>query len=311
MKKELKIGLLVVVSIALLFFGVNYLKGINIFNPSNSFNIEFERIDGLATADAVTVKGFKVGQVRSISYDFTRHPAFVVEIMIDDDLKLPAGTQALLYDSDIMGTKAVEIKFPETQTGAFLKSGDVIPSSITVGMMGKAADLLPTVNSITLQMDSLLREMRLLVNDPSLKNSLSSMQRSMANLETAAGGVNKMLNNQMPQLLTNFETTATNFQQLSSNLSAIDFAQTFNSLNGTANNLQSLTGKMNSNEGTLGSLLNDKTLYNNMSNTMNSANRLLIDFKQNPKRYVHFSVFGKSDKKSSDNSSDNSSGNLE
>jgi phospholipid/cholesterol/gamma-HCH transport system substrate-binding protein len=300
MKKEVKIGLLIVVSVALLFFGVNYLKGVNIFNPSNNFKIAFERIDGLATANAVTARGYKVGQVHSISYDFSKTPSFTVEITIDDGLQLPQGTQIELYDSDIMGTKALEIKFPETPSCAFYKPGDVVPGTVAVGMLGKAAEMLPSVDGIMLQVDSLLTEIRVLVNDTALQQSLVSLQNSMASLETTMGGMNRMANSQLPQLLGSVETSVANFAQISTNLKGIDFQQTFNSLNGTVSNLQTLTNKMNSTEGSLGALLNDKTLYNNMSNTMNSANNLLLDFKQNPKRYVHFSVFGKSDKGSTE-----------
>jgi len=295
-KKEFKIGLLVVVSIFLLFFGVNFLKGINIFSPTNIYKVEFERIDGLAKADAVTAKGFKIGRVHSISYDFSRSPAFVVEITVSDGLKLPLGIEASLYNADIAGTKAIEIKFPETQATAFYKPGDVIPSTIAPGMIDKASELLPAIGNITVQLDSLLQEMRGLVNDPAVKLSLGSMERSMANLESTLVGVNKMVNNQMPQLLARTENTVANFEEISGNLKEIDLQQSVNSLNGTMDNLLLLSNKLNSNEGTLGLLLNDNALYSNMTNTMNSADRLLIDLRQNPKRYVHFSLFGRSDK---------------
>ncbi|MDR1699397.1 MAG: MlaD family protein [Prevotellaceae bacterium] len=296
-KKEFKIGLLVVVSIALLFFGVNYLKGINIFSPTNSYKAEFEQISGLATAAPVTAKGYKIGQVHGISYDFSRQPSFTVEIIVEDGIKLPVGTQAVLYDSDVMGTKAIEIKFPETRTGAFYKPGDTVQGTIAKGMMDKVSDeVLPSISSSTLQLDSLLRAIRVLAENAALQNSLGSLEQTMKNLENSTGDLNKIINSQVPVMLTGLQTTTANFEQISSSLKKIDFEKTVRSLNGTAENLQTLTGKLSSGEGTLGLLLNDSTLYNNMNNTMNSADKLLIDFKQNPKRYVHFSVFGKSDK---------------
>ncbi len=296
-KRETQIGLLVVASIALLFFGVNYLNGINIFNPTNSYLIEFEQIKGLDAAAPVTARGYKIGQVHAINYDFTRQPAFMVEIMIEDNIKLPVGTKAALYDSDLMGTKAIEIKFPEIPATAFYKSGDVIEGSIAKGMMDNVSDnIMPSVSSITLQLDTLLRAIRVLVEDAALQNSLGSLERTMANLESTTSGLNTIMNKQVSPMLTDLQTTATNVEQISSNLKSIDFGKTVNSLNATTDNLQTLTAKLNSSEGTLGLLLNDNALYNNMNNTMNSADKLLIDFKQNPKRYVHFSVFGKSGK---------------
>lgn len=296
--KELQLGILVIATIAILFFGVNYLKGIDIFNPSNYYYAKFERVPGLLESSNITIKGYKVGLVKSINYNFNDpSDGIIVKMMVDDDLKVPYGSNAVLT-TDLLGGAAVSLNLVGSVTGNIYKPGDTIPAIIDDGLMSAVTDqIMPRIQSIVPQLDSLIISLRKITEDNSIQKSLGNINRMTANLETASTSLNKMLNKDVPVILGNVNTITTDFSKLSNNLSGIDFRATVHRADATLSNLQSITDKVNNGQGTLGLLLNDKTLYNNLTTTAGSANELLVDLKLNPKRYVHFSLFGKSDKK--------------
>ncbi|MCB9017796.1 MAG: MCE family protein [Prevotellaceae bacterium] len=296
--KEFQIGMLVVVTIAVLFFGVNYLKGINIFNPSNYYYAKFDRVNGLLESSSVTIKGYKVGLVKSINYNFEDpKDGVVVVLMVDDELKVPVGSKAVL-SSDLLGGANVSLDLVPEVPGVMYKAGDTIPSVINDGIMSAVTqEIMPRVQSIIPQLDSLIYSLRMITEDNSIQKSLGNINRLTANLESASVSLNSMMKKDVPVILSNVNTITTDFTKVSSNLSRVDFYSTMHKVDNTLSNLQLITEKVNSGQGTIGLLLNDKALYDNLTNTANSANSLLVDLKANPKRYVHFSLFGKSDKK--------------
>lgn len=296
--KEFQIGMLVVVTIAVLFFGVNYLKGINIFNPSNYYYAKFDRVNGLLESSSVTIKGYKVGLVKSINYNFEDpKDGVVVVLMVDDELKVPVGSKAVL-SSDLLGGANVSLDLVPEVPGVMYKAGDTIPSVINDGIMSAVTqEIMPRVQSIIPQLDSLIYSLRMITEDNSIQKSLGNINRLTANLESASVSLNSMMKKDVPVILSNVNTITTDFTKVSSNLSRVDFYSTMHKMDNTLSNLQLITEKVNSGQGTIGLLLNDKALYDNLTNTANSANSLLVDLKANPKRYVHFSLFGKSDKK--------------
>jgi phospholipid/cholesterol/gamma-HCH transport system substrate-binding protein len=165
--------------------------------------------------------------------------------------------------------------------------------------MGKAADMIPTIQQMLPKLDSILASVNTLLADPAIASSLHNVDQITANLARTSNDLNQLtaqLNNQMPQMLKNADGVLANTNQITKNLNDLDIAATMSSVNNTLHNVEQMTAKLNSKEGTLGLLMRDPGLYNNLNATMMHADSLMIDLKQNPKRYVHFSVFGKKNK---------------
>lgn len=292
--REVKVGIMAIVAIFVLYFGLNFLKGISIFTPVSYYYGSYENLGGLVPSTPVYVKGYKVGQVEKISYDFSKKESFVIKISVSKDIKLPKGTKMELYDDGIMGGKAVQLVYaPVTSSQVMYEPGDTIESKVGLGLMAQlSGDLVPKIESISLQADSLIRSVRVLVENKDLTKSLSSIEHTTADLAVSSSQLKKMMNNEVPRILSDVNGVTSDFKQISGNLKKIDYAATFASVNHTISNLSLITDKINNSEGTLGMLLNNKDLYINLSNTAASSDKLLIDLQKNPKRYVHFSLFG-------------------
>lgn len=298
--RELWIGALVIATVAVLYFGVNYLKGINIFNPTNYYYVKFDRVNGLSVSSPITIKGYKIGLIKDIIYNYDDpKDGVVVVLQVDDDLRIPVNSQAVLT-SELLGGANVSLNLNAEMNGVFYKKGDTIPSFIDDGIMATVtAEIMPRVQSIVPQLDSLLVSLKMIAGDQAIQKSLGNIQRLTANLESASVSLNGLMKNDVPVIMKNVNTITTDFSKVSANLSHVDFQATMKRVDNTLANLQTITDKVNRGEGTVGMLLNDKTLYNNLANTAGSANELLIDLKANPKRYVQFSLWGKKDKSES------------
>lgn len=292
--REVKVGLMAIAAILILYFGMNFLKGIDIFSPVNYYYGRYENIGGLVPSCPVYVKGFKVGQVEKIKYDFSKKESFVIKISVSKDIQLPKSTKIELYDDGLMGGKAIQLIYePIIATQSMYQPGDTIESKVGIGLMAQiSGNLMPKIDSISIQADSLIRSVRALVENKNLKKSLVSIEHTTADLAISSSQLKKMMNNDMPRILGDVNVITTDFKQITGNLKKIDYAATFASINHTISNLNLITDKVNSSEGTIGMLLNNKDLYVNLSNTAASSDKLLIDLQKNPKRYVHFSLFG-------------------
>ncbi len=298
LSREVRVGIMTIVAIFVLYFGLNFLKGVDIFSPVNYYYATYEQIDGLVPSSPVYIKGYKVGQIEEVQYDFLKETAFVVKISVSRDINIPQGTTLELFDDGLMGGKAVQLLYaPRNGSTAFCASGDTLQSSTGSGLLDQlAGDLMPKIESIADQTDSLLRSVRLLVDGGSVQNSLSSIEKTTADLAESSAQLKKLMKYDMPQLIGNVNTLTGDFKVVSGNLRKIDFASTFQQVDLTIRDLNQITRKMNEGEGSVGLLLNDKNLYMNLVNMSNSADELLIDLKKTPKRYVHFSLFGTREK---------------
>ncbi|MEA4936608.1 MAG: MlaD family protein [Paludibacter sp.] len=296
--REVRVGLMTVTAIFILYFGLNFLKGIDIFSPINYYYGVYENIDGLVPSSPVYIKGYKVGQVEEVQYDFTQTTPFVVKISVSKDIVLPKGAIVELFDDGLMGGKAIQLVYPLAgQSNNLYVSGDTLQTRVGSGLMDQlAGDMVPKIESIATQADSLLRSVRLLVDGGSVQNSLSSIEKTTADLAISSSALKKMLQKDMPGIISDVNTVTGDFKVISGNLRKIDFASTFNDVDLTIKDLNHITGQIKNSEGSLGLLVNDKSLYLNLSNTAGSADKLLIDLQKNPKRYVHFSLFGSKEK---------------
>ncbi|MDR1679867.1 MAG: MlaD family protein [Prevotellaceae bacterium] len=291
--REVKIGLLVAVSGLILYFGFNFLKGINLFNPTNYYQAPYSELDGLTENAPVFIRGLKVGQVSKIEYDFSQQRAFIVTLDIAKDIRLPVGTRAQLFDDGLVGGKAINLLCGEF-TGQYLAVGDMLASSEEIDMVTQISNrLLPKIDYMLASGDTLINSLRAIVEGKNLQNSMQNIEHATANFEKSSDELSQLMQHDVPGIVGNVNQITGNLTVISENVSKVDFAGTATKIDQTMNELQSVTQKINSGEGSLGLLINDRQLYNNLNQTTLSADSLLSDLKNNPKRYIHFSIFGK------------------
>ena len=295
MKKEVKIGLAGIGALLILFFGINYLKGISMFKPESYYYVDFTDVNGLAQSSPVFANGYKIGIVRDLQYDH-QHPGHViVGIEVDQDLRIPTGSKAELV-TEMLGTVKMNLLL-NLQNMEYYGESDTIPGVANNGIMGAAEkDLLPQIQRMLPKMDSILGSLNKLLADPSLANTLHNAEQLTASLNATGRQLNKLMDTDVPQLLDNVNATVSNLQVISNNLKDVDYASTIAKVDSTLANVHLLTDKLNRKDNTLGLLMNDSSLYKNLNATSANAASLLEDLKAHPKRYVHFSLFGKKDK---------------
>lgn len=294
--REVKIALAFIITIVCIVVGINYLKGINVFEPGNRYYAKFDRLDGLVVSNNVMVRGYKVGQVSEITYDLSLEQPFTVTVLVDEAVKMPAGTQFVLRDDGLLGGKILDIVCGDDPT-TFYASGDTVETRIDGGLMASVQELVPKLDGTIARVDSVLESVNDIAKSQELKNSLKSIESITADLRVSSAKLKYVMNNQVPQIVSDVNTITGDLRKVSGDLKQIEFAELFARIDHTVNNLQIFSDKLNSNEGTIGKLMNDNALYNNINTTVNSVNDLVVDLKANPKRYVHFSLFGAREKK--------------
>lgn len=291
--KEVKIGLTGIVAIAALFVGLNFLKGINLFQSNNSYYIEFADIKGLAKSGPVKANGYKIGTVQDIIYDYDKPGHVLVEISVDENMRLPKETKGKLV-TELLGGCELQLVLGN-DIRHYHAPGDTLRSDNSQGLMDKAEGYMPTVEDILNKVDTLLTALNVLATDPSLPAMLTDVKSITTNLDASTRQLNSLLHDDLPEMTGKLNRIGDNMIALTDNLNGLDLQTTMNKVDSTLANVQTLTHKLTAQDNTLGLLLNDTLLYTNLANTAGSANNLLIDLKENPKRYVHFSLFGRKD----------------
>lgn len=295
--KEVKIALVALVGAVLLFFGMNFLKGLNIFASTSDYFIEFKDISGLSSSSPIYADGYQIGTVKDVIYDYSgEHPTRVV-VAIDKDMRIPVGSTAEIV-SDVMGNIKVNILLANNPRERVMPGG-TIAGDVDAGALGKVAAMVPTIEKMLPKLDSILTSVNTLLADPALAQSLHNVQTITDNLTTSSAELNtlmKQINRNVPTMMAKANSVLNNTDKLTGNLAALDLQSTKQQVDQTIANVQQLTAKLNSKDNTLGLLMNDASLYNNLNTTMRSADTLLVNLREHPKRYVHFSIFGKKDK---------------
>ena len=296
MRKEVKIGLTGIIALALLFFGINYLKGVSMLKSSTSYYVEYTDINGLATSSPVFASGYKIGIVRGIEYNHANPGHVVVEVELDKGMRIPKGSKGELV-TEMLGTVKMNLKL-NLESKEYNQPGDTLPGYVNNGLMGIAETAMPKLETMLPKMDSILSSLNQLLANPALTATLSNAEKLTGNLDVTTRHLNNLMQNDLPVLTNRLTAIADNFVTISSNLKDIDYARTMHKVDSTLQEVKLLTGKLNSKDNTVGLLFNDPTLYNNLSATTANAASLLEDLKAHPKRYVHFSLFGRKEKSS-------------
>lgn len=303
--KEVKIALTAIVAAALLFFIINFFKGINLFSPTNHYVVRFDNVAGLTVSAPVYANGYPVGTVRSISYDYASRDRVMVDVELDDEMRIPAGTRAELASQMLGGVTMSLILGPNPAD--VLSPGDTVEGGVHQGAIEKLEAMMPVIETMVPKIDSILTNINRLTGDPALAATLQNAAALTADLRTTTRQLNTLMENDVPQLTAHLNQIGANVETLSGNLAQVDVKGTVDNVNATLRDAQgfvqtmnsltqNLDNKMRADDNSLGLLLSDRQLYDNLNSTVRSADSLLIDLRQHPKRYVHFSLFGRKDK---------------
>lgn len=298
MKNEIKIAITAIVCIAILIVGINFLKGINIFKGTNSYYVKLKDAKQLAVSNMVYANGYPIGSIREIDYQYEDNSSVVVLIELDKNIRLPKGTTASL-ETPLMGGVIMHLILGQNPAD-LMEPLDTLTGNETLGAMDQLSAMMPAIERMIPKLDSILTNVNRLTGDPALQQTLANAAEITENLKHTSAKLDRMMADELKGTLQNAET-------LTGNLAKVDVDGTVNNLNATLTDARTLVGQLqrtmedvsrqlNGTEGTLGALMNDRTLYDNLNHTVQSADSLVTDLKAHPKRYVHFSVFGKKDK---------------
>lgn len=286
--KEVKIGIAFIIAIFILYFGISFLKGVNIFKPANSYQVEFDDVTSLTVSSPVLLNGYAIGLVNSMELD-PENNKIIVTLNLNKGVKIPVGSE-FKVDTSLLGSANV-LMIPAANTGEFYTSEDMIKGSEMVGMMDAVAGALPQVVNLLPKIDSILMSVQVLVSNPALTGSLENMNAITGSLKQSSVQLNQLmlvLNKDVPTITSNFADAS---QNLSTQINSLDLSKSMSSIESTLNNVELLTKKLNSNDNSVGLLLNDRQLYDSLTTTLGNAAILLKDVKDNPSRYINVKVF--------------------
>ena len=293
--REVKIGLTGIVALVLLFFTIKFLQGVQLFSTQDTYYINFADAKGLAKSSPVYADGYNVGIVSSITYDYERPGrGVIVEISVEHGMRVPAGTVAVL-DEAMLGGCTLNLRMGNSPVERYAV-GDTIPSAANNGLMARAAEMIPQLEQTLAKVDTLLATLNVLASDPHIREMLANANSLSAHLDQSSTQLNRLLEKDVPQMAHTFDQAGQNIVALTDSLRQLDLKGTLARVDGTMDEVHQMTQRLNSTDNNVGLLLNDTTLYGNLSRTTAASAALLEDFKARPKRYVHFSVFGKKDK---------------
>lgn len=318
--KEVKIGIIVLVGIALLYLGINYLKGIAIFSDQRTYYCVYHRIDGVQPSNPIVINGFVVGQVRNVTMLPDTSRSLLLELVIKEkNLHIPKDSKARIQSSGLLGNKEIELQLGSSRDMA--QNGDTLETSVETGLMESVnKEILPLklkTEQLISDIDSIITIFQVILDEETrtdLTKSLGSIRTAIQSLEITAFRLDTLVKEEKVKLSSIFSHIESisgnleannkeisniiqNFSSLSDSLMASNIKSVVNNASGALKEVNEITGKINRGEGTMGMLINNDSLYNRLSSASNQLDLLLEDIRINPDRYVKVSVFGKSKSK--------------
>ena len=289
--KNVKIGIAFLVSLIMIYFGINFLKGVNVFKKQNTYISLFKNVNNLNVSSPVLVNGFQVGLVNSIHMLNNDSLELAVEIRLDKGFKVKKGSK-LEFSSDFLGASSVNLIINPYNT-EYLTPGDTILGTRAVGLMDGVARVIPKTDSIISRIDSMSIALQNLATDEAWLSAIKAMSGTMKELEASSVRLRKVMSNlekDLPNITSNLSVVTTDFKKVSNELSEIDIQKTFNSIDTTVENLKNLSESLNRTDNTLGKLTHDTQLHDSITSTVNSATQLLEDIRKNPEKYLSVRV---------------------
>ena len=310
--REAKIGITVAAAIFLLVYGLNFLKGKNIFTNRTHFFATYDNVDGLTEANPVFINGFIVGQVNKIFFAPNNSGKIIVEISLkENDLLISKNTICRVFANGLLGTQAINLVLGDDKN--YAESGDTLKGDVKSKMLDDIGDqVLPIKNKaekLIVTIDSLVASVNSILN----KGGSNNLKNALQNLSSVTAKADGLLTDEkirLDNILANVESISgnlksgnkdlaailKNFSSISDSLAKANIATTINNANSAIKNVDIIAAKINSGKGSLGLLVNNDSLYNNLTSASKNLDKLIIDLNQHPSRYVHLSVFGKKDK---------------
>lgn len=292
----MKIGLTGVVALVVLFFIIKFLQGVSLFSTQDTYYINFRNAKALAKSSPVYADGYDVGIVSEIKYDY-EHPGrgVIVQISVEHGMRIPAGTVAVL-DEAMLGGCTLNLMMGNSPVERYAP-GDTIPSEANNGLMARAAELMPKLDLTLAKVDTLLTTLNTVVGDSNIQAILVNAKQLTASLGQSSRDLNQLLEKDVPTMTQTFNKAGENVVALTDSLKQLNLSSTLAKVDDAMADVKQMTSQLNSKDNNIGLLLNDTALYGNLNRTSLGAANLLEDLKANPKRYVHFSLFGKKEKK--------------
>lgn len=274
--RELRVGVLAIICLVILYFGFNFLKGINIFSPTKVYVGTFDRINGLTAQAPVYIKGYQVGLVESIQYDFKQYPAFTVNVSIDKTIELPRGTQMALVADGLLGGGAIELQLPTMPNRAMpYQKGDTLPTQIVPGLIDNLqTGILANLDSLLAEANTLLASLNSQMSEGSLYATLQNIEQITQNLAISSKDLRALTHNQLPAIMDKADATIQGLNDIVDDVKAANIQGTVGMVDSTLN---TLNAALQSQDGTVGMLLNDKTLYDNLNNALLDLDQALLN----------------------------------
>lgn len=289
--REFKIGVSVIIAILILIYGIDYLKGINVFKPTNYYVAHYENVMGLEVSAPITIDGYKVGVVREINFNYENPGKIEVVLAVDKDLKLPVDSYAEIASTMLSGAY-INIHMGKDKT-MIPVGGDIRSETVPDMMASLQNDMLPGLSKVVGHVDTLVTNLNTIVSDPALGATIRSLDGISGNLLLASGGLNNTLNRDIPRVMgnvhhitTGVDTVVNNLMLISYQLKNLPLEPTMANVEDVTRNLSEFSAQLNNRESTLGKLMNDPSLYNQLHRVSADIDSLIIDIKRNPKRYI-------------------------
>lgn len=289
--KEFIIGISVITAALILIFGIDYLKGINLFSPANFYYASYENVSGLEISAPVTINGYKVGQVREIQFDYKNPGKVKVLMALNKNLRIPEDSRARM-GSTLMSGAFMEIVLGKSST-MIPVGGDIASLESSDLMATLSNDVMPAVNSILPRVDSLLYNLNRLAGDPALLASIQRLDGITGDMKSVTGGLKTTIGTDVPVVMRNVKSISygldsiqANLGILSAQLKALPLDATVSNINDLTANLTRFSQQLNDPHSTLGMLMNDPELYERLGRVAADVDSLIVDIKKNPKRYI-------------------------
>mgnify|MGYP001365874127 FL=1 len=283
-------------------FSYNYLKGINLFEKTRTFKVVYSKVDGLASSNPVTLNGYTIGKVQKINFNPNNTKELIVDIVIENDVQFSKSSKAELYETGLIGGKAIAI-IPDYDNNIMANSGDYLVGTVKPGLTDLVNQIMP---QIQLQLEEVMQNAKVVLSnintlfDEETKESLKSSIDQFSSLTNSLSETSENINNLIKDNSTSIASTVDNLNKtsikmndISTSISEVNLNLILTNLDSTVSNLNNLTNQMSKGEGTMGKLIYDAKLFDNLDNATKNLEVLIEDIKSNPKRYVHFSIFGK------------------
>lgn len=285
---------MVALCLFLLYFGFKFLKGVNIFNPIHSYTGKFVQLNGLTEQAPVYVRGYKVGLVEEIDYDYSRDTAFTIIVSLNSDIKVVEGSAMRLIPDGLLGGTAIEVIIPAGAELAEIPTKSVLPTSIQPSMMDELrGTMLASVDSLLQSVQELVDNVNGQLEGDRLKSILASADEMLVSLRKSSAKLEKTMNKDLPDIITQVESVLADIKKLSANASEADVAAVIAKAETALANVNKLVDAANNPDGSVGKLLHDKSLYDNVNTTVQTADSLMQEIREQPNSLI----WGKKKKK--------------